>query len=153
MCLGMKRRSRPWEPAPWRLVVKDELQREVVRGHLGLGQHWAVAPPSAWDTGGTDMKKQLWGMWGRQAAASGRFSLVPATSRFSAPFTHACVRPITTKNMTIFVICHPRNYYKPSQFSALPVQERWDEKYWLCAHASRRKETKCRKVTMGRSTI
>lgn len=57
MCLGMKRRSRLWEPAPRRPAMKDDLQGEVIRGHLGLGQCWAVAPFSAWDIRGGDMKK------------------------------------------------------------------------------------------------
>lgn len=78
-------------------MVEDELQREVMRGHPGLGQHWAVALLSAWDTGGSDMRRQPWGMWVRQAAARGRISLVPArwdwqrtTGRFFCSF-HPCL--------------------------------------------------------------
>lgn len=95
---------------------------------------------------GSPLCKRHWRKWQEetamgnvgQAGAQGMISLVPArwqraTSRFSAPFTYACLQLITTKNMMIFAICHLRNCNKSSQFFPLPVQERWDEKEWLCA--------------------
>lgn len=60
MCLGTKRRSRPWEPVPRRPVVENELWGEVTRGHPELGQCWAVAPLSTWDIWEGGVKKGLW---------------------------------------------------------------------------------------------
>lgn len=88
----------------WEAVVEGELQREVTRGQLGL------APLSPWDTGEACPEQTAVGNVG-QAAPWHWMSLVPArwdwrrtTSRFSAPFTQACLRLTTTKNMMVFTI-------------------------------------------------
>lgn len=110
----------------WEAVVEGELQREVMRGQLGL------APLSPWDTGEACPEQTAVGNVG-QAAPWHWMSLVPArwdwrrtTSRFSAPFTHKKYDGIY--NFFYLKICNKR-----SQFFPLSAQERWDEKHWFCA--------------------
>lgn len=138
MCLGTKRRSRPWEPAPWRPAVEDELQGEVTRGHLGLGQHWAMAPLSTWDTWGGDKKKQPWGTVGRAGSSMGEgclFSQQGGTGRdLQAGLPPRSPTPVygcSPQKYDDMEMCQLRSYNEPSQLFPPPIHEKRDGKYWL----------------------
>ena len=105
MCLGTKRRSRPWEPAP---------RRPTVEGRVTGGGY--KRPPRAWPALGCGSPLRMGQLrrWREETAVGdlrmggrqheGRTSLLPArrdwqrpASWSSAPFTNICLRLIATK--------------------------------------------------------